>query len=354
MRTVIIFYLVLISASFSSNALAGDNEEKKPFATFVMIHFEAGGDSDFRVLQDILKENLKSGYIIDNKSLAYQRALWPTVIKLVELANRYNIKLSLALNPQWAEFILKDEQKIKHLKTWINNGHELAFHHHGINHIDWNGYSNRSQNNPLNKRKDKFSRFTKKLDSDSYRGTAKEGFDQLKKLALKVDSSYKVTTGCITDTAIDKPSEVFILTKGSTVFDKDFISKPEATQLPNGQKIYWLSHYQLRSNFNTARNQSLYSEKQNKEKAKEELEKIKNNYNKAEHDEVVGIVFHAFDYYRAPQIYASLFKYIASKNLKVETIRTVQKRYMDTFPVEIKVLQRPSSHPSFKPRRQMR
>jgi len=325
MKKVILFYIIFVLTNFSSYAFSEDKESKKPFSTFMMVHFEVGGDRNFRVFQNILKENLKSGYVIDNRSLAYQKALWTTVINLLQLADKYNIKLSLALNPQWAEFILKDEQKIKYLRTWIHNGHELAFHHHGINQIDWNGYSNRSQKNHFNKRKDKFDKFTKKLYTDAYRGTAKEGFSQLKKLALKIDSSYKIITGSITDTAIDKPSEIFILTKGSTVFDKDFINKPEAIQLPNGQNIYWFSHYQLGSNFNTARNPNLYSEKQNKAKAKEELGKIKDNYDKAGHDEVVGIVFHVFDYYRAPQIYASLFKYLNSKNKKVETIRTIQR-----------------------------
>ncbi len=351
MRTVITFCLVLTYASFTSNVYSEDRREKNPFATFVMVHLEAGGDSRFGIFQDILREELKSEFFINNRSLAYQIALWPTVIKLVQLADKYDFKLSLALNPQWAEYILKDNQKIEHIRKWVHNGHELAFHHHGINQIDWNGYSNRAQNNNFKNRED---RFTNKLVSDSYRGSAKQGFDQLKQLALKIDQSYKVQTGCITDTAIDKPHEVSILTKGSTVFEKDFISKPEAIRLPNGQNIYWLNHYQLRSNFNTARNPNSYSNKQNFEKSKEELEKIKNNYNKARHDEVVGIVFHAFDYYRAPQLYASLFEYLGSKNRRVETIRAVQKRYTDTFPVEVRTLRRPLHGLGFKPRRQMR
>jgi hypothetical protein len=351
MRIVILFYIIFILTDFNSNVLAEEKGEKKPFATFVMIHLEAGGDSKFRIFQDILREKLKPEYVINNRSLAYQKALWPTVIKLVQLADKYDFKLSLTLNPQWAEYILKDNQKIEHVSKWVHNGHELAFHHHGINHIDWNGYSNRFKNNHFKNREDKF---TKKLDSDSYRGSVKQGFDQLKQLVSKIDRSYKVQTGCITDTAIDKPREVSILTRGSIVFEKDFISKPEAMQLPNGEKIYWLNHYQLRSNFNTAKNPNSYSDKQNWKKSKEELEKIKENYNTARHDEVVGIVFHAFDYYRAPQLYASLFKYLSSKNQRVETIRTVLKQYTDTFHVEIKALRRPSHGPSFKAMRQMR
>ena len=330
-----------MSATFASNIFAQDTGEKKPFATFVMIHLEAGGDSRFKIFQDILKKELKSEYVINNRSLAYQKALWPTVVKLIQLADKYDFKLSLALNPQWAEYILKDNQKIELIRKWVHNGHELAFHHHGINQIDWNGYSNRSKNNHFKNTED---RFTKKLDSDSYRGSAKQGFDQLKQLTLKIDQSYKVQTGCITDTAIDKPHEISILTKGSTIFEKDFISKPEAIQLPNKQKIYWLNHYQLGSNFNTVMNPNSYSDKQNLQKSKEDLEKIKNNYNKAQNDEVVGIVFHAFDYYRAPQLYALLFKYLDSKNQRVKTIRTVLKQYTNTFPIEIKSLRLPSHY----------
>jgi len=351
MRKLIVFYFVLISATFISNVFAEDRGGKKPFATFVMIHLEAGGDSKFKIFQDILKKELKSEYVINNRSLAYQKALWPTVIKLIQLADKYDFKLSLALNPQWAEYILNDDQKIEYIRKWVHNGHELAFHHHGINQIDWNGYSNRSINNYFRNKED---RFTKKLDSDSYRGSAKQGFDQLKQLASKIDQSYKVQTGCITDTAVDKPHEVSILTKGSTVFEKDFISKPEVIRLPNGQKIYWLNHYQLRSNFNTVKTPNSYSEKQNLQKSKKELKKIKNNYSKARHDEIVGIVFHLFDYYRAPQLYTSLFKYLDSKYQRVKTIRTVLKQYTNTFPIEVKALRLPLRDQSFKPRQQIR
>ena len=151
---------------------------------------------------------------------------------------------------------------------------------------------------------------------------------------MKIDPSYKVITGCVTDTAIDKPKELTVLTKGSLTFETDFISKPEVQQLPTGEVINWFSHYQLRSNFNTGRNPNLYSEKQNNKKTWQELEKIKQNYSKAKHGEVVGLVFHVFDYYRQPKVYTSLFKYISSHNQQVETIRTIQKKYSNVKPSE--------------------
>jgi hypothetical protein len=140
----IIFLLLLIWTARSIDAEPSPtmHERKGPFATFIMIHLEVGGDPGFTVFQNICKKELKSGYKIDNRSLDYQKALWPTVKELVEEADRYNLKLTLALNPQWAEYILQDDKKIEALKNSVRNGHEFAFHHHGINHVDWNGYRN--------------------------------------------------------------------------------------------------------------------------------------------------------------------------------------------------------------------
>jgi hypothetical protein len=325
------FLLLFALIIMSSHSYASQIHEKRaPFATFIMIHFEVGGDQNFEAFQDVYKKELKSGYKADTRSLDYQRALWPTSKELVQEADRHNFKLTLAFNPQWAEYILQDDRKIEDVRKWISNGHELAFQHHGINHIDWNGYTNQSSYERDRNRQ----RFVDKLKTGNYRGNADEGFGWLKKLAAMLAPNYRIITGTVTDTAKDKPQEIIIVTKGSLNFENDLRSKPSKQQLPGGQTIFWVKHYNFRSNFNTARDPDLYTESQSLEKAEQELERIKLDYAHAGNDEIVGVVFHDFDYYRIPQVYKAFFEYLASNNQRVTTIRAIVKQYNDERSIE--------------------
>lgn len=93
-----------------------------PYASFLAIHFEVGGHT---------------------KSLEYQKTLWPAAIDLVALADQYKANLTLQFNPQWAEYILQDRNNFNLLKQWQKQSHEVGLHHHGYDHGDWNGYTNR-------------------------------------------------------------------------------------------------------------------------------------------------------------------------------------------------------------------
>jgi hypothetical protein len=344
---ILILAMALIQAATSMDATASPplHPAKRPVAGFIMIHFEVGGDRNFKVYQELCKTALKSGFTIDNRSLDYQKALWPTAKALVEEADRYNLKLTLAFTPQWAEYILQDDNKIEQVKEWLANGHELAFHHHGIDHIDWDGYSNR---NPAELDRNA-ERFIGKLKTAAYRGTASEGFDWLKKLAAKADPGYRILTGCITDAAKDKPRQIVILTKGSNDFMKDFISRPCKQRLPDGQEIFWINHFLLRSNFNPSNRQDLYSRGQNLKMAEQDLNKIEHAYIRAGTDNIAGIVFHSFDYYRQPDVYNRFFKYLSEKHQRISTVRSLVKQFIDADAVM--VMARP---PMDAPRRPFR
>ncbi len=61
---------------------------------------------------------------------------------LVEKANEYNMKLTLMFTPQWVRFILDDPKKEAHFERWIDQGHEIAGHHHSIWHGGkWDGFT---------------------------------------------------------------------------------------------------------------------------------------------------------------------------------------------------------------------
>jgi hypothetical protein len=87
---------------------AGQHEHSSP-STFFAVHCEAG---------------------TQGPPLKWQEAHWPALVRF---------------NPQWAEYILKDAQRLQRVKGWQNNGHEIALHYHMVRHGDWCGYTNREE-----------------------------------------------------------------------------------------------------------------------------------------------------------------------------------------------------------------
>lgn len=67
---------------------------------------------------------------------------FPQLIRLVDLANRYNIPLTIQFTPPWAEMIMADTSKARRVRTWQQEGHEIAAHHHGVYHLYWDGFTN--------------------------------------------------------------------------------------------------------------------------------------------------------------------------------------------------------------------
>lgn len=65
-----------------------------------------------------------------------------TLQEMIRKADEYNIKLTIMFTPQWAEYISKSNERLKELKKWKAKGHEIAAHHHGIMHGNWDGYTN--------------------------------------------------------------------------------------------------------------------------------------------------------------------------------------------------------------------
>lgn len=61
--------------------------------------------------------------------------------QMVDMADSYGIKLTLMFTPQWAEFIAGDPERMAQLEAWRESGHEIAAHHHGVHHGNWDGYT---------------------------------------------------------------------------------------------------------------------------------------------------------------------------------------------------------------------
>lgn len=292
-----------------SSVTFGQNEK-----VFIMVHFEAGRDTSHPLINEILFDEL--GYPPDSlrtNNLYFQQATWLSTVHMIETADTFNIKLSLAIQSQMAEYILRDTNKINIFNNWIDIGHEFAMHHHGVNHIDWGGYTNRFQGTSY---PDDYVWLDKFQNSGLYRGNMQLSFSYLQQLATEINDS--VVSGCITDTQIDKPDGIIYLTEGGV--QSDLISVPDTLTLPN-ETLYFLSHCQLVSVYTDSNNEIIENDSINHLNATERLDYIMSNLNQVDENEIMGIVYHAFDYYRFPDIYRDLFSFLSQNHVNNKSIK---------------------------------
>ena len=292
------------SDSLSTNT----NSNSQSKYTFVMIHFEAGYQGR---LDDNLPINIPQEYMAID--FGWQKYLFDTAKKLVQKADDYGFHLTLAFNPQWAEYILLDNEKINLVKQWQENGHEIAFHHHSIKHPDWNGYSNdpNAVNNPT-----------------PFLGVVNTGLDIIKKLA----SPTNVTSAMIGGLPMDMPQSYENTTKDLIFAGGNQYSsfmqynqlrslKPYKIIKNNGAEVTYVTHRQLTS---ILENHTI----------NEALEIFKTEYNNMQNDEIYGVVFHCYDYLEAEETYNNWFEFIKNNNDTVKTVNEVIADYKYDIPIQ--------------------
>ena len=241
-----------------------------PFANFLSIHFEVGGDT---------------------KSLEFQESFLPKTIELVELAEQYSAKLTLQFNPQWAEYILKDISKLNLLKNWQQKGHEVGLHHHGYDHGDWNGYTNRRG---------------KELDS-RYRGSVRDMMRFMNELV----QPYQILSGTSTDEGYDYPQGIKYDTQGIGIYHAR--SRPKRVALGSNNNVIQVGMSYL--------------------SFKGYIESFKREYQKSTENEVFGVVTHEKDFDRNPAIFEEWLKFIKSKKKNIETVCEIIVKYQKKFPI---------------------
>ncbi len=299
-------FIFIGCGSSSQSTTANDSKQSK--YTFVMIHFEAGYQGR---LNNDLPIDIPQEYM--NMDLGWQAYLFDTAKKLVQKADSYGFHLTLAFNPQWAEYILLDDAKVNLVKQWQKNGHEIAFHHHSINHPDWNGYSN----DPL------------ALNSTTpFLGNVDKGLNIIRNLALPAN----VTTAMISGLPIDMPQS-YEDTSDSLIFagGNQYSSfaqygqlrslKPHKIIKNNGAEVTFVTHRQLTSILNN------YT-------VDEALNIFKTEYNNMQNDEIYGVVFHCYDYLVAEETYNDWFEFIKNNNDTIKTIHEVIADYKYDIPIQ--------------------
>ncbi|HDH31283.1 MAG TPA: hypothetical protein ENH26_00735 [Candidatus Wolfebacteria bacterium] len=247
-------------------------------STFFMIHFEVGARKDNPTYSKIAP-----GSTVRN--LKYQEALWPATVKLLDLANQYDFDLTLAFNPQWAEYILQDKEKVAIVKEWQKQGHEIAFHHHAYTHNDWHGFSDRTEPNVLNDPK--------------YRGKLEEGIYFINEVAKPEEvitgSSLSIATGGGKDNPSDARKKLEIIKKW-------------------GKDVPYLSH----GFFDNFIDNKL-------------MEEFKQEYKKTENDEIFGVTTHAHNFYNRPEIMNEWFEFIKTEKDKIQTVKKITKEFYPEF-----------------------
>ena len=307
-KIIYILTLVFFIVGCGEGNSSSNVEKPKSKSTFVMIHFEAGYQGR---LNNDLPITIPQEYM--NMEFGWQEYLFDTAKKLVQKANDYGFHLTLAFNPQWAEYILLDNEKVNLIKLWQKQGHEIAFHHHSINHPDWNGYSN--DPSAIN-------------SSIPFLGNVDAGLDFVKNLA----APSNVTTAMIGGLPIDMPqsyentSEDLIFSSGNQYssferYGKLRSLKPYNIIKSNGAKITYVTHRQLTSILQD------YT-------VNEALEIFKTEYNNIQDDEIYGIVFHCYDYHEAEETYNNWFEFIKNNGDTIKTIDEVVSDYQYDIPIQ--------------------
>lgn len=172
--------------------------------------------------------------------------------RMIAKADEYNIKLTLMFNPQWAEYLTESKDRLDALEQWKDTGHEIAIHHHSIFHGNWNGYTDFPQEKILKERKSKVDIGLIK-QSENYLGTLDDMLEILRTINTGINSACFNTesaemflpAGVIYDTCsgyanYGEPGRRI----NDSVTPMKGVNEYITTSVVNGEKKYWLTHYQ--------------------------------------------------------------------------------------------------------------
>ena len=272
-------FLFLCSTAIS--ATASCRSKIGPFGVFFAMHMEVG---------------------MQKPEFQHQEQYWPRLAQMIAIANRYDAKVTLLFNPQWAVYILMDQNRYDAIKDWQSQGHEVGLHYHLVTHGDWCGFTNR-----------KDSVYT---DSPFYRGTVADMMQIMNQLAdpepvltacsggdiaTKPFPDCKPVSSCFID-EIDFPNEI--------IYDIDGIYDGRISPIQfqfNGKARYHLRHGVAMQ--------------------KSDIQERLNEIDSAECDEIIGFVTHESDY--DPELLKEVFQYLKARQFGVQTVRHIMMNYLN-------------------------
>jgi len=220
----------------------------------------------------------------------YPELHWPDLVSLIALADEYNIKLSLVFNPQWAVYILDDEEKLALLRSWEVAGHEIGLHHHGPHHGSWNGYTDQEEYK----------------DDLKYIGSGEDMMSLLNQLPAS-GQILVAGIGGEEDVDLDWPDGVIYETDGGADGAADILSNP-TKNVYNGHTVISLRHAQYQVG-----------------KMSLSLGEIASYLEESQSEKYMGIVFHEKNYAKDPAKIEQLFQLFQDHDVEVKTVQSIMK-----------------------------
>ncbi|MBF0432502.1 MAG: hypothetical protein HQK83_14555 [Fibrobacteria bacterium] len=223
---------------------------------------------------------IPGSYFAVHCEVGSETRLFPTLQQLVASANSHNIPLTIEFTPPWAESILADSLKLKLIRQWQAEGHEIAAHHHATYYNDgWDGYTNDPSY----------------ISDPKYKGDMQDYLALLNRLA----GDYPLLTGGITAASMDWPGDnMQYRTTGFAITDAK--SEPILETL-NSHEHYFIGYGALVRN--------------------DLLDSAENLYGLTKENEVFGLVTHVMNFTpdREQQAIEAWFEFAEGKNNKTVT-----------------------------------
>lgn len=226
--------------------------------------------------------------------------VWDALREFVGMADRYESKLTLMFNPQWAEFILADTRRFERLKSWQTNGHEVAVHYHNVIHGGWNGYTNRRDEQLTRdaRYRGSVANATKLLD-------ALARPDLMRTMCMGPDAHWD-STDIVEMDETDYPDGIIYDVDGMDVG----LARPMVTEF-RGKKLFHLKHHFFAPGHRA-----------------DHLDSIKAEFRAGCADDVLGVVTHDVDFARSPDFIEEWFKFCRENAAEIQTVR----RILDAYP----------------------
>lgn len=211
---------------------------------------------------------------------------------LVEMVTAFDARghyLTLEFQPQWAEYALQNPEALSQIRAWEAAGHEIAFHHHGLDHMAWDGYANEAGH----------------TKNPKYRGMMDDAFA----LVSQLPANGIIYTAGMTDEDTDWPNGVIYATGAARFRGAELLGFPETatytynevvvTQIP--YKGYSLNPNQPQLNI-------------------AEIERAIQNM---EEGQSLGLVTHQFNFVQNRQAFDRLFNLFESYNIQLITVKRI-------------------------------
>ncbi len=228
--------------------------------------------------------------------------MFNTLMEFVDLADQYNIKLTLLFTSQWAEMILSDGHKINLLSQWQENGHEMGGHHHGASVCPWDGYTDLDVNGvEFMDRQNEVPCPEAVRDQEIYLGNMDDYMNLLSNLG-----SIKTVT--MSDADVDWPEGAVYSAGGRRLIEA--ISEPQLVMY-NGRQVYKLSSAPLKST-STVLGELIT------------INDLKIEY-LSEKEGVFGVVAHAVDYKNDPDLYLQWFQFLSQNDPGMSSAMTISQ-----------------------------